>query len=80
MPDKPPKSRQLGYLMALGQVGAEMVAPIVLGVLLDQWLGTVPWIMIGGVFLGLFGGLAHMIAILNRMDRQKSDQPPQKPT
>ena len=77
MPDQPPKSHQLGYLLALGQVGAEMVVPIVLGVLLDQWLGTAPWIMVGGVFLGLFGGLAHMIAILGRMDR---DKPPQNPT
>lgn len=83
MPEQPSKSRAMGYVIALSQVGMEMVVPIVLGVLLDNWLGTVPWLLIGGVLLGLFGGLLHLIAILNKMDRaQKSmgaDQPPKTP-
>jgi F0F1-type ATP synthase assembly protein I len=80
MPDRPTKSRATGYMMALSQVGMEMVVPIVVGVLLDRWWGTVPWLMVGGVLLGLFGGLAHLIAILNRMDRSKADQPPKTPS
>lgn len=80
MPDQPPRSRTLGYVIALSQIGIEMVVPIALGVGLDQWLGTVPWLMIAGVFLGLFGGLAHMMVILRRMDRRDSPQPPRNPT
>jgi F0F1-type ATP synthase assembly protein I len=57
-----------------------MVVPIVIGVFLDRWLGTVPWLMVVGVLLGLFGGIAHLIAILQRMDRSKADQPPKTPT
>lgn len=78
MPDRPSQARTTGYLIALGQVGLEMVVPIALGVGLDRWLGTVPWLMVGGVVLGLFGGLAHMLAILRRMDRADTP-PPQKP-
>lgn len=79
MSPQPPKARTAAYLMALSQVGLEMVVPIALGVGLDRWLGTVPWLMVAGVFLGLFGGLIHTMAILRRMDRRDSS-PPQKPT
>jgi len=68
MADLPTRSRAMGYMIALSQVGFEMVVPIVLGVILDRWLGTVPWLMVGGVLLGLFGGMAHLIALLQKMD------------
>ena len=58
----------------------EMVVPIVVGVLLDQWLGTVPWIMVGGVLLGFVGGLIHMMAILSKMDRSDRREPPKTPS
>jgi F0F1-type ATP synthase assembly protein I len=80
MPDRPPRTRALSYVIALSQVGLEMVVPIVLGILLDRWLGTVPWLLVAGVLIGLFGGLAHMMMILNRMDRSNSQQPPQTPS
>lgn len=73
MTSKPPGSREMGYVLALSQVGLEMVAPIAIGVGLDVWLGSMPWITIGGVGLGLVGGLVHLLAILNRMDRSDSD-------
>ncbi len=79
MPDRLTNSRVMGYMIALRQVGFEMVVPIGVGVFLDRWLGTVPWLMVGGVLLGLVGGFAHLIAILQRMDRTKTDQPPTTP-
>jgi F0F1-type ATP synthase assembly protein I len=76
MPAEGPKPSGLAYVMALSQVGLEMVVPIGLGVGLDLWIGTVPWFMILGVVLGLVGGLVHMMAILRRMDRSKLTKPP----
>jgi len=70
----------MGYMFALSQVGLEMVVPIVIGVFLDRWLGTAPWIMVVGVLLGFFGGIAHLIAIVQRMDRSKPNQPPKTPS
>ena len=72
MPQGPPDPRQLGVYVAISQVGLEMVAPIVGGIALDHYLGWSPWGIICGAVLGLVGGLAHLIAILNRAE-DKSD-------
>lgn len=65
----PPPSRSMAYLIALGQVGLEMVVPIALGVIVDRWWGTTPWLMIAGVVAGLLLGFVHMIALLRRLDQ-----------
>ena len=80
MPEDQSGSRQMGYLIALGQVGTEMVVPIGLGVGLDVWLGTIPLFVVLGVLIGFVGGIAHLLAILKRMDSLKSKEPPQKPS
>lgn len=53
----------LGRLLALSQVGAEMVAPAGLGLLLDLWLSTSPWCVIVGAMLGLVGGMIHLVVL-----------------
>jgi len=70
----------MGYLIAISQVGFEMVVPIAIGVFLDQWLGTIPWLTVVGVLLGLFGGLAHLMVLLQKLDRINKDQPPKTPS
>jgi F0F1-type ATP synthase assembly protein I len=72
MPDEAPNPREMGLYFALGQVGLEMVAPIGLGVLLDRWLHTAPTFIVIGVLLGFVGGLAHLMALLKRLDRSNS--------
>ena len=52
---------QLGKLYALGQVGTEMVAPIILGLLLDYYLGWLPWLTLTGVILGFSLGMVHIL-------------------
>lgn len=66
MPTDPETRRQLGYYFALSQVGFEMAAPIGLGYLLDEWLGSLPWITIGGAVVGFVGGLAHLVVLSKR--------------
>jgi F0F1-type ATP synthase assembly protein I len=60
---KPENRKLLGRLLALSQVGGEMVAPIVLGLLLDNWLGTSPWCVVVGAMLGLVGGMIHLVVL-----------------
>ena len=79
MSDQLPSPRQLGYVIAIGQVGLEMVVPIGLGVGLDVWLGTLPWISIVGVLLGFFGGMTHLMVLVNRMDKSEKSAPPTPP-
>lgn len=52
-------------LMSLAAVGTEMASPIVIGVLLDLWLGWMPALTVIGAVLGLIGGVYHLV-LLNR--------------
>jgi F0F1-type ATP synthase assembly protein I len=79
MPGRLPNPRDYGYLIAISQVGFEMVVPIGLGVGLDLWLHTLPWLTIVGVLLGLFGGIAHLIVLIDRMDKAEKSETPNSP-
>ena len=67
---EPENRRQLGLYFAMAQVGFEMVVPIILGIFLDNWLGTGPWMVVAGAVLGLAGGLFHLVLLLNRLDKK----------
>jgi F0F1-type ATP synthase assembly protein I len=70
----------MGRYVAMGQIGREMVAPIVLGLILDHYLAWAPWGLVGGAALGLFGGLAHLVHLLGKEDAQARDRkPPRNP-
>lgn len=73
MPMGLPNPKEMGRLMALAQVGFEMVVPIGVGLLLDSYLGWSPWGIVGGTVLGFFGGLFHLFAMLKRFEK---DEPP----
>jgi F0F1-type ATP synthase assembly protein I len=75
MRGKGPNSHDLGHYFALAQVGLEMVVPIVVGLLLDNWLDWRPWGVVAGAVFGLVGGLAHLVQMLNRMEKKdKTDR------
>ncbi len=71
MPQGLGNSEDTRYFFALAQVGMEFVAPIVIGALLDSYLGWMPWATITGAVLGFVGGMYHLITMLNR-------QPPER--
>lgn len=53
------------------RVGVEMVAATVvgagLGYGLDRWLGTAPWLLIVGVFLGATAGILGIFRLVKTM-------------
>jgi F0F1-type ATP synthase assembly protein I len=67
--------KKMARYLALSQVGLEMVAPIILGLVLDHYLGWSPWGVIVGAVVGLIGGLAHLI----QLSCHNNDQPPHQP-
>ena len=67
MPDPKPDRPVLYRYVELGQVGMEMVVPIVGGILLDRWLDWTPWLTIVGAVFGLVGGMIHLLAILKNV-------------
>jgi len=73
-PDRPDR-RDLGRYLALGQVGLEMVVPVVLGLAADHYLGCSPWGLIVGAVIGLVGGVAHLVVHANKMDANRPSDP-----
>ncbi len=61
--------KEMGFYMALSQVGLEFVAPMVLGILLDFYLHTMPWVTVIGAILGFIGGMFHLVALVSAKDR-----------
>ena len=57
--------KELARYFTLSQVGLEMVAPIVVGVFLDRWLGSSPWCVAVGAVLRLVIGLVHLVKLSN---------------
>lgn len=70
MPDR----KELGRYIALGQVGLEMVVPVVAGLLADHYFAWTPWGVVVGAVLGLCGGLVHLLHMLNEMESKDSSR------
>jgi len=75
MARRPPTLREMGILVALGQVGLEMVVPIGVGYLADRALGTLPWLAVAGAILGFVIGIVHLLALVNKLDRSNASDP-----
>lgn len=54
------RNQQMRRMMGLAQIGFEMVAPVVVGVLLDRWQDWTPWATIVGVILGFGLGFVRL--------------------
>ena len=74
MSNDQPTPRDMGRYLAFAQVGFEMVAPIVLGLFLDNSFGWRPWGVSAGAILGLIGGLTHLVMLANRFEKEASSK------
>ena len=70
MADFRPDPSEFGRLMAMSQVGLEMVGFIVVGLVIDYYARTGPWGLILGAVFGFAGGLAHLIVLSKRPPRK----------
>jgi len=78
MPLGSPDQKNLGYYIALAQVGMEMVVPIGIGAVLDYYFKWTPWGAVTGAVFGLIGGISHLVALANKenaSDSSKRDRP-----
>jgi F0F1-type ATP synthase assembly protein I len=76
MSQRPPDSRELGYSFALAQIGFEMVGPIGIGLLVDWFLGSLPWATAICAVLGFVGGMTHLILMVSKHDAEERRPPP----
>ena len=61
---QPPPAGGLGFMLV-----ALVVAFTALGYWLDRWLGTKPWLMVAGVFVGAGLGFTYLVLISARSSR-----------
>jgi F0F1-type ATP synthase assembly protein I len=66
-----PYDKDFGRYMAMGQIGMEMAGPIAIGVVLDLWLGWLPWCTVVGACVGLIAGLFLLVRMANKQDDTK---------
>ena len=76
MPEGQPDSKELGYYFTLAHVGMEMVIPMVVGIVIDRYMGWSPWATVTGVVLGFTGGIVHLIVLASRPDPKRRSGPP----
>jgi ATP synthase protein I len=59
-------------------VSANLAAPILGGILLgywlDQWLGTKPWLILLGTFLGTAGAFLALYRVVNQINQEKDEE------
>jgi ATP synthase protein I len=48
---------------------SNILGGILVGYLLDRWLGTGPWMIVTGITLGLTSAIIGLVRILNRLNR-----------
>lgn len=73
------KTKSAGLYYALATCGMEMVAPMILGLLLDNWLGTSPIFAAITIVLGFVGGITHMVLISNQINQVEKAERSKKP-
>ncbi len=53
------------------RIGVELVAALMVGVAigigLDRWLGTTPWLMVVFIVLGAAAGILNVVRVMNGM-------------
>ena len=64
-----------GPFLTLGiQLAIAVVAFFFLGRWLDQALGTAPWLMIVGLFIGIVGGLTQFFRTANAIGKKEDEE------
>ncbi|HLL16154.1 MAG TPA: AtpZ/AtpI family protein [Pyrinomonadaceae bacterium] len=54
----------IGAVMALS---SSIVSCLIVGWLLDRWLGTSPWLIVVGIIVGSVAGFMHLIRVMSRI-------------
>jgi F0F1-type ATP synthase assembly protein I len=67
----------LARLLTLSQVGFVIAGGPVIGLLLDTWLGTSPWLLVVGAVLGFVSGMIQLVALSRPMPGE--DKPDRGP-
>jgi len=69
--DRSPFAIGYGWAARIMGIGIETIVPILLGALVDYWLGTVVLFLFLGLLLGCFVGYTQLLKIVREEDSKK---------
>jgi F0F1-type ATP synthase assembly protein I len=61
------ETSKLARLFQITQVGTEMAVPVVLGFVIDYFVGTLPWFTVIGAILGPVLAFWHLYTIIKTL-------------
>lgn len=67
------KRAVLGEWSAGADFVSSIVAGLLLGLFLDWWWGTAPWMVIAGILLGVYNGWRRMQQQAEKIDEQAEE-------
>lgn len=67
---KPEQSKLALAMMLGGVMSSNIIGGVIVGYLLDKWLGTSPWMIISGIVLGTIGAFAGLYRITSRLNEK----------
>ncbi len=73
-PVKPsrPDFRRLAELSSIGlMLPSSIIVGLLIGAVLDRWLGTKPWLLLAFTVLGIVSGLLSLFRTLRKYDRER---------
>jgi F0F1-type ATP synthase assembly protein I len=73
--DAKPWSQQFGPFLTIGiQLALTVGAVTFIGWLIDRWLNTAPWCMVGGVILGATGGIISFVRTVMKLAKEQDEE------
>jgi ATP synthase protein I len=69
MSDGSEQSKLALTLTVVTLFSSNILGGILVGYLLDRWLGTGPWLIITGIVLGLTSAIIGLVRVMNRLNR-----------
>ncbi len=64
-----PEDRKFALAMAIGTtISSTIAGGVILGYLVDRWLGTDPWMSVVGLLVGSVGAFASIFRLLKRLE------------
>lgn len=68
-------NRKLALAVSVStNLAAPIIGGILLGYLLDEWLGTKPWLILAGTVLGTTGAFLALYRIINKLNQEKDEE------
>jgi ATP synthase protein I len=66
-----PQQKRLTLAWSAGAtISSQVVGGLLLGYLLDRWLGTDPWLSVVGLVLGTLSGFIGLYRLILRLDKE----------